>query len=66
MQYFVVHIRSEYKVAEWVSRLEENFVQQKNLEPDNIEEDNIRCILFTSLEFCEEDIPEELVNGTSF
>ena len=70
MQSFVVQIRHvaglKNKLAHWLSRLEEHFLQQKNLGSDNIEEGNISCLLFTNLEFSEEDIPLEFIDGTSF
>ena len=59
MQSFVVQIRHiaglKNKVAHWLSRLEEHFVQQKDVSSSYIEENNISCLLFTNLEFSEKD-----------
>ena len=70
MQSFVVQIRHieglKNKVADWLSWFEEHFVQQKDLSTSYIEEENISCLLFTSLEFCEEDIPTDLMECTTF
>ena len=70
MQSVVVHISHKEglknKVAHWLSRLEEHFLQQKDLSSKDIKEDNISCLLFMNLEFCEEDIPLKLMEGTTF
>ena len=68
MQSFVVPIRYiaglKSKVEHWLSRLEEHFVQQKDLSTSYIEEDSISCLLFTNHEFSEEDIPMDLMERT--
>ena len=63
MQSFVVYIRHipglKNKVADWLSRLEEHFVKEKSLDTKDLIDDNISCLLFTNLDFSEDDIPEE-------
>ena len=70
MESFVVHIRHiaglKNKIVDGLSRLEENFLQQNDLVPNDIKEENISCLLFTNFEFSKEDIPLKLTEGTAF
>ena len=57
MQSFVVLIRLivglTNKVADWLTPLEEHFVQHYDLSTKYIREDNFSCLLFMNLEFSE-------------
>ena len=59
MQSFVVTIRHiaglKNKVADWLSRLEQHYLEEANSHIDLLEED-IQCLLLLTLEFDEVDI----------